>query len=71
MDEKPLVIRIAFLSGAVSEERGVEDDIEALFAADYENPEHLLDYVLALDPKGGEILFAHHEGDHRYDDYEP
>lgn len=66
----PLVIRIAFKSGSVSEERGVDSDIDALFHEDLQNPERLIDYVLAIEPKTGELVLACHDDDTRWDDYE-
>lgn len=55
-----LVIRIRFKSGGVSEERGTEEQIEALFAQDEQG---LLDYVQGLDPITGEFNLWVHEDD--------
>ena len=55
-----LVIRIRFKSGAVSEERGTEEQIEALFEQDSAG---LLDYVQGLDPDTGEFNLWVHDHD--------
>ena len=62
-----LVIRICFKSGSVSEERGTEFHINALFDDDKQG---LIDYVMALEPKGGEIALWQHDGDTRWAELE-
>ncbi|QNJ25941.1 hypothetical protein SynSYN20_01614 [Synechococcus sp. SYN20] len=62
-----LVIRICFKSGSVSEERGTELQITALFDDDVNG---LIDYVMALEPKAGEIALWQHEGDPRWAEIE-
>ena len=64
-----LVIRICFKSQTVSEERGRDEDIDALFHEDLQQPERLIDYVLAIDPNTNELTLACHDDDTRWDDY--
>lgn len=62
--EQELVIRICFKSGAVSEERGTEDQIHLLFEDD---TDQLIDYVMSFQNwEGGEIAVFQHEGDERW-----
>jgi hypothetical protein len=61
----PLVIRIRFRSGAVSEERGTEAHCVALLDQD-EN--QLIDYVQWLDPITGEFALFVHDDDPNWDD---
>lgn len=63
--ERELVIRICFRSGSVSEERGTEAQIEALFDGDIDR---LIDYAMALEPIDGEIALWQHESDPRWAD---
>lgn len=60
----PLILRIYFKSGRVSEERGCEEDLEALFASD---PDKILDYVISLDPENGTRELYFHVEDERVD----
>ena len=60
MDSVQIVIRIKFRSGAVSEERGTVEDIEALFDRD---DDRLIDYVMGLDVLLNEFAVWMHEDD--------
>ena len=62
---EPLVIRIRFRSGAVSEERGCEDHCHALLDQDEDN---LIDYVQTLEPISGEFSMFVHDNDPNWDD---
>lgn len=61
----PLVIRIRFRSGAVSEERGSEEHCHALLDQD---ADCLIDYVQSLDPITGEFALFVHDDDPNWDD---
>ena len=62
----PLIIRIRFRSGAVSEERGNEDHCTALLDQDVTG---LIDYVQTLDPITGQFsMFVHDEDPNWTDD---
>lgn len=60
MDQE-LIIRISFKSGAVSEKRGTEAQVEALF--DQDEDSKLIDHVMTADLTGEELALWHHEGD--------
>ena len=60
-----LIIRITFKSGAVSEERGTEAQVEALFNQDED--QRLIDHVMTADFTGNELALWHHEGDLRWE----
>lgn len=62
-----LVIRIRFKSGAVSEERGCSDQIQALFNSDVEE---LIDYALGYDPITGQFDMWVHDNDPNWPDEE-
>lgn len=66
-NDSNLVIRIAFRSGGVSEERGDEAQVEALFAQD---TALLIDYVMAYCPVTHETALWCHEQDERWDDFD-
>ena len=55
-----LVIRITFKSGAVREERGTADQVQAMFDEDRDG---LIDYVTTLDPVLGLNDFWCHDAD--------
>ena len=59
----PLVIRIAFRSGAVAEEVGSEQQVVELFETDDQG---LIDHVLTLDPLTGSNDLWQHEDDDRW-----
>lgn len=61
----PLIIRIRFRSGAVSEERGNETQCVALMDQDESG---LIDYVQTLDPTTGEFAMYVHEDDPNWTD---
>ena len=61
----PLVIRIVFHSGRVVEERGSEDMVQLLFEGDELD---LVDYVMAIDQRTGEVFAYSDEEDTRFDD---
>ena len=65
---RPLVLRITFKSGGVSEERGNQEDIDALFEYDHNK---LIDHVYGYDTLTHEVLLAHHEDDLRWEDFTP
>lgn len=58
--ESPLIIRVRFRSGAVSEERGIE--AQAIQLLD-EDEGRLIDYVMTLDPASGEFAMFVHDND--------
>lgn len=64
----PLVIRVCFKSGKVSEHRGDQEDLKLLFAGD---PDGLIDYVIALEQATGDVWLVHHKGDDRWTGYDP
>lgn len=61
------IIRISFKSGGVSEERGSEWQVSALFD---EDDERLIDHVVIWNPITGEQVLWHHEEDMRWEDLE-
>ena len=67
LSDQALVISIKFKSGWVSEERGTEADVNALFKQD---DNRLIDYAMGLVIGSTEFFLAHHEDDDRFDDYD-
>ena len=65
--DNELIIRIRFRSGAVSEERGTELQVEALID---EDESRLIDYVQTLDIESGEFALFVHENDPNWCDAE-
>ena len=65
-----MAIRIVFRSGIVREERGTEELIEQLLDQD-EIELNLIDYVLALDLRSGEVTLWQDDDDERFEDYDP
>lgn len=66
--QKHMVLRITFRSGGVVEERGDQDDVDALFEQDVNR---LIDHVYGIDLFTDEVLLVHHEEDRRWDDFTP
>lgn len=67
MEFPPLIIRVRFRSGAVSEELGTEAQVLQLVDDD---ADLLIDYVQTLDPTSGEFSMYVHEDDPNWSDKE-